>query len=63
MSQLLEAVSLEKDGLDRSLEASQPGTAEVNHHQAMQKHKVNRFHVFLILASLWSFKVLLCNLK
>uniref|UniRef100_A0A8B9F098 Coiled-coil domain containing 191 n=1 Tax=Amazona collaria TaxID=241587 RepID=A0A8B9F098_9PSIT len=39
MSQLLEAVSLEKDGLDRPLEANQPGTAEVNHHQDMQKYK------------------------
>ncbi|XP_061309981.1 coiled-coil domain-containing protein 191 [Pezoporus flaviventris] len=39
MSQLLGAVSLEKDGLDRPLETNQPGTAEVNHHQDMQKHK------------------------
>ncbi|NWS43414.1 CC191 protein, partial [Probosciger aterrimus] len=39
MSQLLEAVSLEKNGLERPLEANQSGTAEVSHHQDMQKHK------------------------
>ncbi|KFW01600.1 Coiled-coil domain-containing protein KIAA1407, partial [Fulmarus glacialis] len=47
MAQLLEAVSLGKGGLDRPLEVNKPGTAEVNHHQDLQKDKVNPSHVVL----------------
>ncbi|NXH79082.1 CC191 protein, partial [Hydrobates tethys] len=47
MAQLLEAVSLGKGGLDRPLEVNTPGTAEVNHHQGLQKDKVNPSHVAL----------------
>ncbi|NXI63036.1 CC191 protein, partial [Anseranas semipalmata] len=37
MAQLLEAVSLGKGGLDRPLDVSKPGTAEVNQHQVLQQ--------------------------
>ncbi|XP_010019109.1 PREDICTED: coiled-coil domain-containing protein KIAA1407 homolog [Nestor notabilis] len=39
MSQLLEAVSLEKGDLERPLEANQPGTAGGSHRQYMKKEK------------------------
>ncbi|XP_014812614.1 PREDICTED: coiled-coil domain-containing protein KIAA1407-like [Calidris pugnax] len=47
MAQLLEAVSQGKGSLHGPLEVNKPGTAEVNHHQELQKDKVNHSHVVL----------------
>lgn len=52
MAQLLERMSLGKDGLDRPLEVNKLGTAEVNHHQDLQQDKVNPSYVVLSIGIL-----------